>query len=82
MLYVTVNFQHSNHFILVGGPGSGACTELIATPLKPMSYLTVLAYAGVVRTEGDGQPVREGGFTSFRTQPFPQGRTFLCFASR
>ena len=33
-------------------------------------------------TEGDGRLVREGGFTSFRTQPFPQGRTFLCVASR
>ena len=34
-----------------------------------------------MRTEGDGRSVREGGFSSFRTQPFPQGRTFLCVAS-
>ena len=39
-------------------------------------------YAGVVRAEGDGQPVREGGFSSVRIQPFPQGRTFLCITSR
>ena len=35
-----------------------------------------------MRTEGDGWPVREGGFNSFRTRPFPQGRTFLCVTSR
>ena len=29
----------------------------------------------------NGQSVREGGFSSFRTQPFPKGRTFLCVAS-
>ena len=38
--------------------------------------------AGVVRTEGDDQPVQEGGLSSFRTKPFPQGRTFLCITSR
>ena len=41
----------------------------------------VLAYAGVVQTEGDGRPVQEGEFSSFRTQPFSQSRTFLCVAS-
>ena len=34
-----------------------------------------------MRTEGDGRPIREGEFSSFRTQPFPQGSTFLCVAS-
>ena len=43
---------------------------------------TALVYAGVVRTEGVGRPVREGGYSSFRTQSFPQGHTFLCVASR
>ena len=42
---------------------------------------TALVYAGVVRTEGVGWPVREGGFSSFRTESFPQGHTFLCVAS-
>ena len=41
-----------------------------------------LVYAGVVRTEGVERPVWEGGFSSFRTESFPQGHTFLCVASR
>ena len=49
---------------------------------KRWGYPTLLAYTGVVRTEGDGRPVREGEYSSFRTQPFPQGGTFLCVASR